>query len=162
MKELGAYLKQTRISKGVNIAEAAEDLELSIPELENIESGNIKAFKDLYDLKNFVNVYAKYLGLNPDKVADQFNGFLFDYTSKISLEDIKVAQKSSSDANDKKIRSPYTIEFKPRSKVLPIVMMILIFIATLFITIYIIVSSGNEVPARVDELSPVITRGELL
>ena len=46
MKELGAYLKRTRVSNGVNIAEAAEDLDLSVPELENIESGNVKAFKD--------------------------------------------------------------------------------------------------------------------
>jgi len=89
MKELGTYLKRTRVSNGVNMAEAAEDLELSVTELENIESGNVKAFKDVYDLKEKIRIYAKYLGLDCEKVIDEFNGFLFTHTSKISLEDIK-------------------------------------------------------------------------
>lgn len=37
MKELGEYLKHTRISNGVSMEEAAEDLELSTSQLENIE-----------------------------------------------------------------------------------------------------------------------------
>ena len=49
MKELGEYLKQTRIGNGVSITEACEDLELSTSQLENIESGNVKAFKDVYE-----------------------------------------------------------------------------------------------------------------
>ena len=77
MKELGEYLKRTRISNGVSIAEAAEDLELSTSQIENIESGNVRAFKDVYSLKDYVNHYAKYLGLDPNKVVDEFNGFLF-------------------------------------------------------------------------------------
>ena len=44
MKELGEYLKHTRVSNGVSLAEAAEDLELSTSQLENIESGNVRAF----------------------------------------------------------------------------------------------------------------------
>ena len=51
MKELGEYLKQTRIDNGVGLTEAAEDLELSTSQLENIESGNVRAFKDVYNLK---------------------------------------------------------------------------------------------------------------
>ena len=50
MKDLGEYLKSVRIANGVNITEVAEDLDLTVTELENIESGNIKAFKDLYNL----------------------------------------------------------------------------------------------------------------
>ena len=50
MKELGEYLKRTRISNGVSITEACEDLEFSTSQLENIESGNVKAFKDIYEL----------------------------------------------------------------------------------------------------------------
>lgn len=161
MKDLGVYLKQTRISKGVNIAEAAEDLDLSIPELENIESGNVKAFKDLYDLKNYVNLYAKYLGLDSDKISDQFNNFLFDYTSKISLKDIKYAQKKVT-LDEKKIKSPYTVEFKPRSKIVPIFMMLIVILTALLITIYIIVNIGNDVPSRTDELSSITMRGEML
>ena len=112
MKELGEYLKRTRIGNGVNITEACEDLELSTSQLENIESGNVKAFKDIYDLKNSIKAYAKYLGLDSDKVVDEFNGFLFQHTSKISLEDIKAAQKKLEEKDKNKVKSPYTKEYK--------------------------------------------------
>ena len=125
MKELGAYLKRTRVSNGVNIAEAAEDLDLSVPELENIESGNVKAFKDLYELKANIKSYAKYLGLDPEKVVDQFNGFLFEHTSKISIEDIKKAQKKEEEKQDKKIKSPYTKEYKEKLNIWPFVYTVL-------------------------------------
>ena len=62
MKELGEYLKRTRISNGVSLTEACEDLEFSTSHLENIESGNVRAFKDVYELKEDIKVYAKYLG----------------------------------------------------------------------------------------------------
>ena len=97
MKELGDYLKQTRIKNGVNITEACEDLDFSTSQLENIESGNVKAFKDVYELRDLIKSYSKYLGLDSDKVLDEFNGFLFQYTSKISLEDIQEAQKKKLD-----------------------------------------------------------------
>ena len=95
MKELGEYLKRTRISNGVSLTEACEDLDFSTSHLENIESGNVRAFKDVYELKDSIKLYAKYLGLDPNKVVDEFNGFLFQHTSRISLDDIRAAQKKS-------------------------------------------------------------------
>ena len=153
MEELGEYLKRTRISNGVNITEAAEDLELSASQLENIESGNVKAFKDVYSLKNYVKQYAKYLGLDPDKVVDEFNGFLFQHTSKISLDDIKAAQKKAEEA-EKKVKSPYTKEYKKKVSVWPFVI-IAISLVVLFIIIYLIISNVNKAPARVNELMPI-------
>ena len=47
MKELGNYLKNIRISNSVSLTEASEDLNLSSTLLENIESGNSRAFKDI-------------------------------------------------------------------------------------------------------------------
>ena len=152
MKELGAYLKRTRVSNGVNIAEAAEDLDLSVPELENIESGNVKAFKDLYELKQNIKTYAKYLGLDPEKVVDQFNGFLFEHTSKISIEDIKKAQKKEEDKQEKKIRSPYTKEYKPKTSKLPIFLVIMCFFIILIAVILVIMSHNKKAPTRTTEL----------
>ena len=120
VKELGEYLKSTRISNGVSLTEAAEDLELSLSELENIESGNVRAFKDVYSLKQYVRQYAKYLGLDCEKVIDEFNGFLFEHTSKISLEDIRAAQKKMESA-EKKIQSPYTKIYKEKVNIWHIV-----------------------------------------
>lgn len=152
MKELGEYLKRTRISNGVSIAEAAEDLELSTSHIENIESGNVRAFKDVYNLKEQIKLYAKYLGLNPEKIVDEFNGFLFEHTSKISLDDIKVAQKKQEE-KDKKTRSPYTIEYKRKISFWLIMGVVGSFLLLILI-IYLLVSNANKAPTQVDELMP--------
>lgn len=70
MKEIGEYLKETRIEAGVSLDEAAEDLNLSENVLENIESGNVRAFKDIYALKDDVIAYAKYLGIDSEKIEE--------------------------------------------------------------------------------------------
>ena len=153
MKDLGAYLKRVRVSNGVNIAEAAEDLEISVAELENIEAGNVKAFKDLYDLKDYIKMYSKYLGLDSDKVVDEFNNFLFDHTSKISLDEIKNAQVKEKVGEElNKVRSPYTIEVKEKSYALPIFFIAVLVILIILIAIYVVVNSIHDVPIRVDEL----------
>ena len=99
MKEIGEYLKETRIENGVGLDEAAEDLNLSTVQLENIEEGNIRAFKDMFTLKELVKDYSKYLGVEIDDVMDEFNDFMFEHTSKISLEDIKEARKLMNDVD---------------------------------------------------------------
>jgi len=109
LKELGEYLKEQRELNSVGLEEASEDLNISQDDLENIEEGNIRAFKDVLSLRGMVKLYAKYLGLDPEKVADEFNDFMFEHTSKISLSDILEAEKKSEASKTKTIRSPYTI-----------------------------------------------------
>ena len=152
MKGLGEYLKQTRVGNGVSITEACEDLELSTSQLENIESGNVKAFKDIYELRDYIKLYAKYLGLNSDKVLDEFNNFLFQHTSKISLDDIVAAQKrKESEESERKVKSPYTKEYKEKFNFWPIIYFIL-GILVLFLIVYVIVNNISKPPKRVDEL----------
>ena len=155
MKVLGEYLKQTRISNGVSITEACEDLEFSTSQLENIESGNVKAFKDVYELRDDIKLYAKYLGLEADKVLDEFNNFLFQHTSKISIDDILTAQKRQEEL-EKKVKSPYTKEYKEKVNIWPFVYVI-IGILLLMGILYLIISHINKTPNRVDELR----RGEI-
>src|SRR5574344_1947192 len=110
MKEIGEKLKEARESMGVSLEEAAEDLKLRPSQIENIENGNIEAFKDVFYLKYFIRDYSKYLGFKYEDMVDEFNEFLFDYTSKISLKDIKEAQKKVSEIKEEpKISSPYTV-----------------------------------------------------
>ena len=154
MKELGQYLKKTRISNGVSLEEAADDLEISSVQLENIESGNIKAFKDVYNLREYVKQYAKYLGLDSDLVIDEFNSFLFEHTSKISLEDIKEAQKKQEEKEEKKVKSPYTKKYKDKFNFWPIIyvvggIMILCIIA------YLIVVCTRKTVTRDSELKSI-------
>lgn len=151
MKELGEYLKRTRISNGVSMEEAAEDLDLSTSQLENIESGNVRAFKDVYNLKQYISQYAKYLGLDSEKIVDEFNGFLFEHTSKISLDDIKEAQRRLDEAEQKKVISPYTIVHKKKAPVWPIFIVPILGLL-LFVIIYLVVSSINKAPVQDTEL----------
>lgn len=152
MKELGEYLKQTRVSNGVSITEACEDLELSTSQLENIESGNVKAFKDIYELRDYIKLYAKYLGLKSDKVLDEFNNFLFQHTSKISLDDIAAAQKKKeSEQEARKVKSPYTKEYKEKFNFMPIIYFIT-GVLIIVLIVYLILNSIHKPPERTDEL----------
>lgn len=113
MKEIGEKLKETRESIGISIEEAAEDLKTRPSQIENMEAGNMDAFKDVFYLKYFIRDYAKYLGLDHEDFVDEFNEYLFDYTSKISIDDIKNAHKKDlKEEKEPKVMSPYTIERK--------------------------------------------------
>jgi len=162
MKELGEYLKRTRISNGVSLTEACEDLDFSTTQLENIESGNVRAFKDVYELRDSVKNYAKYLGLDSDKVVDEFNGFLFQHTSRISLEDIRAAQKKKEQLlEEKRVKSPYTIEHKTKISLWPVVSVL---VAIVFITliVLVIVSNLNKHEDRTDELKTFVREERLV
>ena len=125
MKEIGEELKQLRKKSGVDLEEASHDLNISEIELECIEAGNAKAFKDIYELKDKVKLYAKYLGVDEDKIADEFNDFLFEKTSKISLNDVKKIKeekkKQKEDEDDDRVSSPYTKIKVNKYEVAPVV-----------------------------------------
>lgn len=114
MFEIGNSLKEARISSGVTLKEASRDLNIKDIILENIEEGSIGCFKDIYELKDYLINYAKYLGLNPTKLIDDFNEYLFEYTSKIPLKEIeKKVMEQNKEKVEEKIISPYT---KPARK----------------------------------------------
>lgn len=110
MKEIGEFLKNSRTENGVSIEEAADDLNIAVTQLENIELGNIRAFKDIYVLRDLVKEYGKYLGVETSVIVDEFNDFMFEHTSKISLDDLVEARKNTSGKELEKPRviSPYT------------------------------------------------------
>lgn len=145
MKEIGEYLKSVRMSNGVGLEEASEDLNLSVVQLENIEEGNVRAFKDVFTLKELVRDYSKYLGVELDKIMDEFNDFMFEHTSKISLDDIKEARALKKQEEEKeKVFSPYT---KIRTKKnLPIkqIMIILGVILAILVIIFIFIKISSK------------------
>ena len=142
MKEIGEKLKEARESMGITIEEAATDLKLRPSQLENIEEGNREAFKDVFYLKMFIKNYSKYLGLDYDEMVEEFNEYLFDFTSKISIEDIKKAEKEQRKKEKKlktvKIASPYTVE-KQQQKQVPKFLIIGGIVLILVIIIYVVV-----------------------
>ncbi len=138
MNEIGELLKLTREESGVSLEEASVDLEIKPLILENIEDGNIGCFKDIFALKEYIRNYAKYLGLEPEKIIDQFNEYLFEYTSKIPTEDIEKAIKEKSKEEvvvENKIVSPYTNSIDRKNSKLKkiIIIIVAIFIALVVI-----------------------------
>ena len=162
MKELGEYFKTTRIKNGVSLEEAAEDLDVSASIIENIESGNERAFEDIYKLKEYVRSYSKYLGLKPEEVQEEFNDFLFEKTSKISLDDIKEARMRQEEKEEKKVKSPYTKVYKEKFNFFPL---IIAFVVIIFVSliVYIIVINMDKEPVRENELKSIgIVKEEIL
>lgn len=128
-------MRTTREESGVSLEEASGDLEIKTLVLENIEDGNIGCFKDIFILKDYIYNYAKYLGLNPDKIIDEFNEYLFEYTSRIPLEDIEKAmnEQQKEDTSGDKIVSPYTTSTSKYSGKFTIMIAIIIGIIILLI-----------------------------
>ena len=114
MIEIGLKLKEKREENGVSIEEAAEDLKVRPKQILSLEEGKKDDFKDVVFLKYLIRDYSKYLGLDSEKMVDEFNEFLFDFTSRIPVEEIEEAKKEKKD--DKKITSPYTLNFNENKK----------------------------------------------
>lgn len=112
MKDIGNIFKEKREEIGVKLEEAASDLDITVAQLENLEDGNINAFKDIFFLKELIKKYATYLNVDGEKMIEEFNDFVFDFTSRIPVEEIEQKVKEIEKINEKetrkKISSPYT------------------------------------------------------
>ena len=147
MKEIGQKLKETREIIGISIEEAAEDLKTRPSQIENIESGNMDAFKDVFYLKYFIRDYSKYLGLDYEDMVDEFNEYLFDFTSKISIDDIKNAHKKTlkeEGEKEERIMSPYTIDRESKFFIPRWLMFTLIGVLVVMIVIFAVTINNNK------------------
>lgn len=142
MKDIGLKLKEKREENGVSIEEVAEDLKMRPSQIISLEEGKKEDFKDVLFLKYFIRDYAKYLGLDGEKMVDEFNEFLFDFTSKIPVEEIEKAKQSN--VNKKAIVSPYT-NVVSDNRGLKIILAV-VFVIVLLIVGYFVVSNieGND------------------
>lgn len=147
MKEIGEALKEARENIGLSIEEVASDLKLRPLQIENIELGNTDAFKDIFYLKYLIRDYSKYLGLDYEDMVDEFNEYLFNHTSRLSLDDIKKAKKKM-EKKENRVASPYTIERKNKSvlKVLIPVLLIILVLISIVVGINIYNNSKEKKP----------------
>lgn len=115
MKEIGERFKEKRKEIGISLKEVSNDLNVDEIILENLEEGNNKVFKDVLELKNTIAIYTKYLGLDEEEIMDEVNDYLYDKTSKIKIEDIKEELGKIVKTEERKVRTPYTIERKKKT-----------------------------------------------
>lgn len=133
MKYIGEQFKEKREEIGISIAEVSNDLKVDAVVIENLEDGNDKVFKDILELKDMVSLYAKYLDLDEDKLLDELNDYLFEKTSKISIDDINNSFVKMQ-TEEKKISTPYTVDLKNKKNnyTLLIIIVLLVFILLVF------------------------------
>jgi len=132
LDDIGSMLEEVREASGVSLEEASKDLGLKIEILENIEDGRTGAFKDIYELKDYLASYAKYLGLDEKNIIDDFNSYMFEYTSKIPVKEIEkeILQKNKEEKKEL-IVSPYTRQKKKFNNWIYVTIYIALFIFVL-------------------------------
>lgn len=143
MKEIGEKLREAREKIDISLEEASEDLKVDSEILKKIEEGDKESFKDVLYLKYYIRDYAKYLGLNSDELVEEFNEYLFDYTSRISIDDIKSANKKNEVKKVSKVVSPYTTLEKQQRNV-PMILIYALVILIVGIIIYCLILFFNN------------------
>jgi len=153
LNELGKKLLEKREELGIGIEEVAEDLKLKQVQVEAIESGDISSFKDVFYLKYILKEYAKYLGLVENEIVDEFNEYFYTETSKIPIDEIeRVSKQRQKEKNrEKRVTSPYTIGDIKKSKIIPIIIGLIIFI--LVLSIILIYTSIKQSSSYYNDLS---------
>ena len=138
MNEIGEMLHQARENSGVSLKEVSKDLNIKEEILENIEAGRVGAFKDIIELKNYIADYAKYLGLDTKKIIDEFNEYMFEYTSKIPIKEIEktIELKLKEEPKGDTVSSPYTQKKKKYPKSVYILIYILLFVVIVLIVLW--------------------------
>ena len=149
MNDIGMSLKITREKTGITLEEASKDLNISPLILQNIEERNIGCFKDIFLLKEYIQSYAKYLGLDHEKMIDEFNEYMFEYTSKIPLKEIEKAieEKNKETSTEQKLASPYTKPAPKTSKLYYVLVYLLIIFLIIIAVIWSIkqITINNEI-----------------
>ena len=153
MSEIGELFKTARESAGISLEEVSKDLNIKIEILENIEDGRVGAFKDIFELKEYISTYAKYLGIDANKVIDEFNEYMFEYTSKIPVKEIEKTIELQIKEEDKenKISSPYTKQSKKYHNFVYVIVYVVIFIMVLLVVLWSIkqVTIGQNVTTEI-------------
>lgn len=156
MKDIGLKLKEKREENGVSVDEAAEDLKMRSSQIISLEEGRKEDFSDVNTLKFFIRDYAKYLGLDGEKLVDEFNEFLFDFTSKIPSEVIEEA-KQKREKEKKEFSSPYTKK-EGHNKTYIICIGVCVLVLLVFIITYFVVSGVRNNDFKDDNVTYVIRR----
>lgn len=136
MIEVGDTLRNSREVSGVTLEEVSTDLEIPVILLEQIENGNIGAFKDVFELKEYIKKYAKYIGLDPNEMIDEFNTFMFERTSKIPMDKIEEAANETAieQEKDQRVASPYTKAI-PKIKTTPYIIALVVAIIIMIVAL---------------------------
>ena len=96
------------------------------------------------------------------EIVEEFNEYLFDFTSKISIDDIKKAEKEQKikekNIKEVKISSPYTQE-KSQEKQIPLFLVVAGILVLILILVYVFIAVFIN---KNDEVSNTIASKEIV
>ena len=115
-ERLGAYLARMREAKGLSIEELATVTKLTVKNITLIESGDWKAFPVEAYLRGYLNSICEKLGLEPRRIVDYYFGEVGSKFSSLLSPTPEKPVKVSPMSDEEK---------KPRSKAVPIVIILL-------------------------------------
>ncbi len=149
MDEIGNLFLLTREATGISLKEVSEDLNIEEAILENIEDGKSGAFSDIFVLKQYIENYAKYLGLDANKILDEFNEYIFESTSRIPIKDIEkqITENLKTEETTERVISPYTKKEKPIKSgvyLLIYIVLVIFIILGVFFSVKQIITMGNN------------------
>ena len=115
MKEIGEFLKQKRLEKGITIDQVAEKTRMPAARIKAIEEGNLDAFKDdLSYLQFFIQSYCNAIGIDYHEVKQQLSDSINSYTMSFQADQLRaqneseknIREKSTQRVNEYKKRNP--------------------------------------------------------
>lgn len=101
LKEFSALLKAEREAKKITLKEISDSSRINIKFLEAIEEGDFEVISEVY-IRAFLKTYAKYIGLNPEKVLTDFDLAKQNKLGKTAETPLPITVVDEEKANEKK------------------------------------------------------------
>jgi len=83
MEELGTWLRETRETKGISLADVEARTRIRQPFLEALEEGSYQLLPDEVCVRGFLRNYALYLGLDSEEVLSQYKRQMLSQRSRL-------------------------------------------------------------------------------
>ncbi|WP_456275428.1 helix-turn-helix domain-containing protein [Bacillus sp. AK128] len=147
MTELGQHLKQAREEKNISLEELQGITKIQRRYLQHIEEGNYDGLPGLFYARAFVKQYAEAVGLDSERVFEEFKDELPSAKNEAIPEQLSRVKKARADVNTKDSKF---LQFFPRI----LVTVILIGIAFTVWTVF-----QNRLPTDQVEESPETETG---
>lgn len=94
IEEVGHKIKQARLDRGITIDEVQKSTKIRKKYLEAIEAGDFEVISQEVFLKGFLRVYANYVGLDGQKILNEYNQ-LTNLRQEVKKDEMEIEETES-------------------------------------------------------------------
>lgn len=119
MKDIGEFLKQKRLEKGITIEDLVNKTRMPITRIKAIEEGDITLFKDdITYLQFFVQSYCRALDIDYLEIKEKLNESISGYTLSFQTDQIRAQEETEKNIREKSTQRIHDYKVKyPTEKV---------------------------------------------